>query len=372
MSSHQSVAGAGGGAFARRRSGLGRLCRRGCGRVAAGALAARAAFGGAPGGFRGRLLRQLLRPQFLLHALDQRGELHDALLQHVRLGFDRGRLLLLRLFAVGHGGGPTGAVPARRSTPKAAAARRRRPAGASARPSRRRGPSCGAALRVGLGAVGAVAGGGARCASSARGARRAGAWLRAPAGAGGGATTASRGAASAATTGASIAGGSMNSVYSRRIVASQPAWIVSRTIGSFTGRALVMTSAVPAGERSTLTRPNSTCGMPSASRSAAAILKHSDGEILAGTERDRHDDPQRLAERGLLRDRARGPRPTPDAARAPPASRRDASGAPGRRGAGARLRTSGRAGRDRVMESNRWPARFATAPPMAARTVPNS
>ena len=59
----------------------------------------------------------------------------------------------------------------------------------------------------------------------------------------------------------------MNSVYSRRIEASQPACIVSLTTGSFTGRALVTTSCVPDGVRSTETRPNRSCGMPSASRS---------------------------------------------------------------------------------------------------------
>ncbi len=124
-----------------------------------------------------------------------------------------------------------------------------------------------------------------QCPTKVRGGSRC-AWLRAPEDApvalpralarSGGAAATSRGADSAATTGASIAGGSMNSVYSRRIVASQPAWSVRRTTGSFTGRALVTTSAVPAAERSTLTRPNRTCGTPSASRSAATILKHSD------------------------------------------------------------------------------------------------
>jgi hypothetical protein len=69
----------------------------------------------------------------------------------------------------------------------------------------------------------------------------------------------------------------MNSVYSRRSEASQPACIVTLTTGSRTGRGLVTTSCTTAGVRSTEMRPNRTWGIPSASLCADASLKHSDG-----------------------------------------------------------------------------------------------
>jgi hypothetical protein len=58
-------------------------------------------FGGRFRGLRGlRLLCQFLRPQLLLHPLDHRGQLHDALAQHLRLGLDRIRAFLARSFAI--------------------------------------------------------------------------------------------------------------------------------------------------------------------------------------------------------------------------------------------------------------------------------
>ena len=55
-----------------------------------------------------RPLRGFLRAYFLLHPLYERRELHDALAQDLCLGFDRGRLFLLRLFTVRCGGAATG------------------------------------------------------------------------------------------------------------------------------------------------------------------------------------------------------------------------------------------------------------------------
>ena len=88
----------------------------------------------------------------------------------------------------------------------------------------------------------------------------------------------------------------MNSVYSRRIEVSQPACIVSLTTGSFTGRALVTTSCVPEGVRSTATRPNRTCGMPSASAPRRRELEAFGRNVLPVRERHRDDDAQRLSE----------------------------------------------------------------------------
>ena len=50
------------------------------------------------------LLGRFLRAQFLLHPLDHRGQLDDALAQHLRLGFDRVRALLPRPFPIRFGG----------------------------------------------------------------------------------------------------------------------------------------------------------------------------------------------------------------------------------------------------------------------------
>ena len=184
---------------------------------------------------------------------------------------------------------------------------------------------------------------------------RAGRLASRAAGAGAGAAVTSRGAGSVATTGASIAGGSMNSVYSRRIVASQPAWSVRRMIGSFTGRTLVTTSAVPAAERSTPTRPNCTCGTPSASRSAATIRKHSDATFSPSPSVTGTTMRSDLAECGLLRDRAEAHRRRRVRTRAP--ARRSASASATSAGRRCQApRTSGRAGG----QSNRLPARWPT------------
>ena len=197
--------------------------------------------------FRSRPLRGFLRADFLLHAFYERGELHDALAQDLRLGFDRGRLFLLRLFAVRRGGAATGhRTSARHWTTKAEAAPAATAGGVSARLSQRRDFSA-VPLRVASEASAGAAGAPADAVRvEGRTAGRTGRLDSRAAGAGRGATTASRGAASAATTGVSIAGGSMNSVYSRRTADSQPACIVRRTTGSFTGRGLVMTRLVPA------------------------------------------------------------------------------------------------------------------------------
>ena len=151
--------------------------------------------------FRSRPLRGYLRAYFLLHALHERGELHDALAQDLRLGFDRGRLFLPRLFAVRpRWRRDRSPYQARHWTTKAAVGRQPRPAGAfgaafaAARPA-------GRAFARGLGAISCC---GRRCCARVdephRGPGRPASDSRV-AGAGRGATTASRGAASAATTG---------------------------------------------------------------------------------------------------------------------------------------------------------------------------
>ena len=107
---------------------------------------------------------------------------------------------------------------------------------------------------------------------------------------------------SAATSGVSIGSGSISSTYSRRTAVSQPACTVTRSTGSLTARALVMTSCAPAAVRSRLIRPNASCGTPSTSRSDAARRETLGGDVLAGSHDHRNDDAQRLPERRLLRD----------------------------------------------------------------------
>ena len=174
---------------------------------------------------------RVLPAQFGLHPLDYRGQLDDTLAQDGGLRFDLVRVLLARSFAIGFGREGTGkraGAATRDGKMRARRALRRRPRSRA----RSRGTCFGArvlVLRCSVRRANA-----ARVTVRVRGCADGFAARLAPvaAGSGGRLPSTSRDDGAAATTGASIAGGSMNSVYSRRTEVSHPAWSVSRTTGS--------------------------------------------------------------------------------------------------------------------------------------------
>ena len=176
--------------------------------------------------------------------------------------------------------------------------RESRPVGGHGRRALRRGLCRGARLGRGRLARRARAISGARgCRATLRNARRSSRCARGTRARGGcGAATASRGADSAATTGASIAGGSMNNVYSRCIEVSQPACTVTLTTGSCTGRGLVMTSCAPA--RRALDGDAAEQDLRDTVRVALCRrqLEAFRRNVLPGGERHGNDDPQRACQ----------------------------------------------------------------------------